>query len=53
MSPNKRFEIYDQLNAILAAMHQLDFEKLGLATHARCCFFLLFKFQAVNSSGFR
>src|SRR5262249_2976436 len=35
ISPSARRQIYDQLNAILAALHQVDFEARGLGDFGR------------------
>ena len=35
LSPEERFAIYDAMNATIARLHMLDFEKLGLADFGR------------------
>lgn len=35
LSPSHRFAIFDQLNAILAGMHRLDVDKVGLSDHGK------------------
>ena len=35
LPPVQRFAVYDELNVIMARLHDLDFEALGLAKHGR------------------
>ena len=35
LKPSERFQIYDELNNIMAKLHNLSFEKLGLSKHGK------------------